>query len=208
MRIAAILAAVVVLALVALTLVPEAGPYRFHLTAAALVVGAAVVVMLLADRGGRARSPAVKAEAVKPAPQAAASHQAAPHQAAAEVVSFLAILQDKGRFVDFLMDDITAYNDAQVGAAARIVHDGCKRVVQEHFTIAPVRDEAEGAKVTVPAGYGADEYRLVGRISGEAPFTGVLVHRGWRTGPVKLPRVLKSGGDRLPTIAPAEVELK
>lgn len=206
MRIVAILAAVVLLALIALTLAPDAEPYRLYLTVAALVVGAAVIVLLLADRGGKGRTAAAKAEAVKPAAPAAAP--AAPHQAAAEVVSFLATLQDKGRFVDFLMDDITAYNDAQVGAAARIVHEGCKRVVQEHFSVKPVRDEAEGAKVTVPAGYFADEYRLVGRISGDAPFTGVLVHRGWRTGPVKLPRVLKTDGDRLPTIAPAEVELK
>ena len=60
----------------------------------------------------------------------------------AEIVHFLAMLQEKGRLVDFLMDDINAYNDAQVGAAARVVHAGCKGVLQEHFNIHPLRTEA------------------------------------------------------------------
>ena len=88
------------------------------------------------------------------------------------------MLQDKGRLVDFLMDDINAYNDAQVGAAARVVHIGCAGVLQEHFKINPVPTEEEGSTVQVPAGYSADEYRLVGKIAGPAPFSGVLVHRG------------------------------
>ena len=70
-----------------------------------------------------------------------------------------------------------------------------------------MRDEAEGSEVTVPEGYAADEYRLVGTISGQAPFTGRLVHRGWRTTRVKMPRLVKAAGDHLPAIAPAEVEL-
>ena len=75
------------------------------------------------------------------------------------------MLQEKGRLVDFLMDDINAYSDAQVGAAARVVHAGCKAVLQEHFRIIPVRPEQEGSTVQVPAGYSADEYRLVGKIA-------------------------------------------
>ena len=101
------------------------------------------------------------------------------------------MLQEKGRLVDFLMDDINPYSDAQVGAAARVVHAGCKDVLQEHFRINPVRTEQEGSTVQVPAGYSADEYRLVGRIAGPAPFSGVLVHRGWKTDMVKLPQLLR-----------------
>ena len=71
-----------------------------------------------------------------------------------------------------------------------------------------LREESEGSKVTVPAGYAPDECRLVGKIRGEAPFSGVLVHHGWRTESVKLPRLLRTGDDRLPTIAPSEIELK
>jgi hypothetical protein len=128
-------------------------------------------------------------------------------QAEAEVVSFLALLQEKGRLVDFLMDDITAYSDAQVGAAARVVHQGCRAVLDEHFSVHPVREQPEGATVTVEASQAADEYRLVGKIAGQPPFTGRLVHRGWRTDSVKLPRLLRGTESRLPAIAPAEVEL-
>ena len=35
-----------------------------------------------------------------------------------------------------------------------------------------------------------------------------LVHHGWKTDAVNLPRVLRSSTNRLPTIAPAEVEVK
>jgi hypothetical protein len=130
------------------------------------------------------------------------------NQADAEIVSFLAMLQAKGRLVDFLMDDINTHDDAQVGAAARVVHAGCKAALLEHFRISPVRAESEGSTVQVAAGYMPDEYRLLGKISGPAPFSGVLVHHGWKTDGVDLPRVLRSSTDRLPTIAPAEVELR
>ena len=132
---------------------------------------------------------------------------AAAKPADAEVVNFLGLLQEKGRLVDFLMDDIAGYSDAQVGAAGRVLHEGCKAVLQEHFKIRPIREEGEGSKVTVPRGYAPDEYRLVGRIGGEPPFTGTLVHHGWKTEWVKLPRLIKTVADRPPAIAPAEVEL-
>jgi hypothetical protein len=101
-----------------------------------------------------------------------------------------------------------AHEDAQVGAAARVVHAGCKSALLEHFRISPVRAESEGSTVQVAAGYSPDEYRLLGKISGPAPFSGVLVHHGWKTDAVNLPRVLRVSTDRLPAIAPAEVELR
>jgi hypothetical protein len=63
------------------------------------------------------------------------------------------MLQARGRLIDFLMDDINAYSDAQVGAAARVVHAGCKAALLEHVRISPVRTEGEGATVQVAAGY-------------------------------------------------------
>jgi hypothetical protein len=160
-----------------------------------------VLVALQLRQGTTAPNPAV--EPAHPAPQPPeGSH------ADAEIVHFLSMLQGKGRLVDFLMDDINAYSDAQVGAAARVVHAGCKGVLQEHFVISPVRTEPEGSTVQVPAGYSADEYRLVGRIAGAAPFSGVLVHPGWKTDTVKLPQLLRGVSDQIPVIAPAEVELK
>lgn len=205
MRILAVIAALAALALIGATLLPEAVQYRWELTIGALAAGAVALLSIFGIRGGggtpEAPKPAI-AEAAKPAPLPVARNQAE-----AEVVSFLALLQEKGRLVDFLMDDITPYTDAQVGAAARVVHEGCRAVLLEHLGMMPVREEREGATVTVEASASADEYRLTGRIAGQAPFTGRLVHRGWRTEHVKLPRVLRPDEDRLPTIAPAEIEL-
>ena len=196
--------AVILLALSALALAPSAvlTPYADILPKA--IAGAALVLLvaILADRP--------KAGSARTTPKAVSPVATAPiaNQANSEVVNFLAILQERGRFVDFLMDDITGYSDAQVGAAGRVLHEGCKAVLLEHFGIRPMREEGEGSKVTIPTGYAPDDYRLVGKISGEAPFTGTLVHHGWRAEWVKLPRLLRTSADRLPGIAPAEVELR
>ena len=168
-----------------------------------MAVALALLVVTLVTRGKRPEPEPPKAEAAKPMPIPAAGNQAE-----AEIVSFLATLQERGRLVDFLMENITTYNDAQVGAAARVVHEGCKAALQEHFKIRPLREESEGSPVTVVVGYAADEYRLIGKISGAGPFSGTLVHRGWKTESVKLPRIVRVKAERLPTIAPAEVELK
>ena len=149
---------------------------------------------------GRARRGPVVAEAVKPKPAAPSENQAQ-----AEVVTLLGIFQEKGRLIDFLMEDITPFSDAEVGLVARAVHQGCKAALNEHFHIEPISPESEGTTITVPVGYAADEFRLVGNLAGEAPFAGKVVHKGWRTTSVKLPRVLKVDG--LPAIAPAQVEV-
>ena len=181
-----------------------------HEHAPSLATGALVLALLTALLALLTGAKAEAQPAPKPAPMAAAVPPPAPaaNQAEAEIVAFFALLQEKGRFVDFLMDDVTAYDDAQVGAAARVVHQGCREVLRDHFKITPVSGVAEGSPVTVPAGYAPDEYRLLGKISGEPPFTGTLIHKGWKTEFVKLPRLIKTGGGRLPAIAPAEVELK
>jgi hypothetical protein len=160
---------------------------------------AALLLLILLVWRPRAPAPVVQ-------PVAAAPTRKAP-TADAEVVSFLGLLQEKGRFVDFLMGDVAGFSDAEVGAASRVMHEGCKAVLTEHFGVKPLREEGEGSKVTVPEGYAPDDYRLVGRISGEAPFTGTLVHHGWRAEWVKLPRLIRATADKLPAIAPAEVEL-
>ena len=186
----------------ALALLPAASAFQPYLSGGALALGLVVLVTILAGRDPKGDTRGAAAEAARPVPVPT------PASRDAEIVSFLAILQARGRLVDFLMDDINAHDDAQVGAAARVVHAGCKAALQEHFRIRPVREESEGSIVHVTAGYPADEYRLLGRISGPAPFSGVLVHHGWKTEAVKLPRILRSSTNRLPAIAPAEVELK
>jgi hypothetical protein len=203
MRTVSIIAVLLLLAVNAFALLPAANAFHPYLSGGALALGLVVLVTILAGRGRKGDRESARADVIRPV--AGSAHAS---QADAEIVSFLAMLQARGRLVDFLMEDINAHDDTQVGAAARVVHAGCKAALQEHFRIRPVREESEGSTVQVVAGYRADEYRLIGRISGSAPFSGVLVHHGWKTDVVKLPRVLRSSTDRLPAIAPAEVELK
>lgn len=190
----------VLLVLLNAALLLPAAPDTTRILAFACVAVALTLAALLFKGGSAAVAPAV-AEAVKPAPAAAPQNQAQ-----AEVVTLMAVFQEKGRLVDFLMEDIAPYDDAQVGAVARAVHEGCKAALNEHFQIEPV-SAVEGESITVPAGHPADEYRLVGNLSGGAPFSGKVVHKGWRTTSVKLPRVLNPDEKRLPVIAPAQVEV-
>jgi hypothetical protein len=180
-------------------LAPYADLVRANLPWAILGLAALLLLILLFWR------PQAAAPAAAPVVPAAPARK--PPSADAEVVSFLGLLQEKGRFVDFLMGDVAGFSDAEVGAAGRVMHEGCKAVLTEHFGVKPLREEGEGAKITVPQGYAPDDYRLVGRISGEAPFKGTLIHHGWRVEWVKLPRLIRANPDKLPAIAPAEVEL-
>ncbi len=197
-------AAALLVILNATLLAPAASDYFYYIVIASLVMALAVLaVALTAPSPVVIEAPVVPppADAVKPVPPAIPKNQAE-----AEVITMLGIFQEKGRLIDFLMEDITPYNDSEVGTVARSVHQGCKAALKEHFQIKPVATATEGESVTVPAEYAADEYRLVGNLAGGAPFTGKLVHKGWRTDTVKLPRVMHS--DRIPAIAPAQVEIK
>jgi hypothetical protein len=195
-------AATLLVILNAALLVPAATPYWPYIVIASLFIAIVVLALAIATAPLPEPPSVVVAEAVKPAPLPEMP-KINPH---AEAVMLLGVLQEKGRFVDFLMEDLTPYSDADVGSVARTVHQGCKAAMNEHFQIVPVRPEGEGATLTLPAGYPADEIRLSGNLSGNAPFTGTIVHKGWKTKAVKLPRVLHT--DHLPVIAPAQVEVK
>jgi hypothetical protein len=120
-------------------------------------------------------------------------------------LQLLSLLQREGRLVDFLQQDIATFPDADVGAAARVVHEGCRRALKSHAEITPVRSEDEGARVQLPAGFDADAVKLVGEVRGEPPYAGVLRHRGWRAVKLQLPSVVGDFDARI--LAPAEVEL-
>jgi hypothetical protein len=127
---------------------------------------------------------------------------AAPSNDAA--LQLLALLQREGRLIDFLQQDVTAFPDADIGAAARVVHDGCKKALAAHFDIKPVRGEREGGPVTLEV-VEPNAVKLVGNVSGSAPFRGTLRHRGWRVESLRLPKLV-AGYDPY-VLAPAEVEL-
>ncbi|WP_155798864.1 DUF2760 domain-containing protein, partial [Sorangium cellulosum] len=125
--------------------------------------------------------------------------------AVTSALQLLALLQREGRLVDFLEQDIASFGDADVGVAARMVHEGCRKALRGHAKLAPVRREDEGATVTLEAGYSPAEVKLIGNVSGSAPYRGVLRHRGWRAETISLPTPV--AGHDASIIAPAEVEL-
>jgi Domain of unknown function (DUF2760) len=162
---------------------------------------------LLADADLAARYAALRDGAAPPAPPAApvpvapVLKEASPDAA----LQLLALLQRDARLIDFVGEDLGSYADAQIGAAARLVHEGCAKVLREHFSIVPVRDEAEGGRVTLQAGFDAAAVRLTGKLVGQPPFSGSLRHRGWRVTEVRLPKL--AGSHDTHVLAPAEVEL-
>lgn len=120
-------------------------------------------------------------------------------------LQLLGLLQQEGRLIDFLEEEVTQYSDAEIGAAVRVVHEGCRKALHEHVTLAPIQEQAEGARITLEAGFDASAIRPTGNLVGEPPFTGTLAHRGWRATEVRLPKLAK--GHDVQIIAPAEVEL-
>jgi len=120
-------------------------------------------------------------------------------------LQLLTLLQQEARFIDFTQENLAGYSDADIGAAARVVHEGSKKALDTYFTLAAVRSEDEESRITLPAGFNATEVRLTGNVVGEAPFTGSLIHKGWKVTEVKLPKLAE--GHDTSIVAPAEVEL-
>ncbi|HEX9045834.1 MAG TPA: DUF2760 domain-containing protein [Verrucomicrobiae bacterium] len=154
-----------------------------------------------AELSGAAAPKPGPAPAIAPAPAPALP----PERAHASGLLVLALLQREGRLIDFLQENVTAFSDAEVGAAARVVHAGCKKTLAEHFTVEPVLKESEGESVSLPAGFDAGRIRITGNVAGQPPFRGSLKHHGWVASAVRLPAVSESLDPRV--LAPAEVEL-
>lgn len=136
-----------------------------------------------------------------PAPEPVILKEATPDAA----LQLLSLLQKEARFIDFIKEDVSAFSDADIGAAARVVHQGCVKAINAHFTLAPVSQNQEGSRMTLNQGFDASSYRLTGNIVGQAPFTGTLVHKGWQVTDLRLPKLTE--GHNANIIAPAEVEL-
>ena len=128
-----------------------------------------------------------------------------PERTHAAGLAVLGLLQREGRLIDFLQEDVAAFSDAEIGAAARVVHGGSRKVLAQYLTLEPVLKDSEGASVTVPAGFSAERIRLTGNVAGQPPFRGTLKHHGWVATAVRLPAVSATMDPRV--IAPAEVEL-
>jgi hypothetical protein len=160
----------------------------------------------LIERAAPEQAPLAAPTAPLPAAPAQTRPQAPSRSAEAGAVQMLAILQRQGRLIDFLQENLSMYDDAQIGAAVRTIHEGAKQALAEHVTLEPIFQETEGSAVAVEPGFDTRAVRLTGHVVGEPPFRGELRHRGWRVVRINLPQQ-PGGEDKQLIVAAAEVEV-
>jgi len=164
--------------------------------------------LVVAQIVGKALNSAASAAEPTPAPPPPKPEPLAlPKPSPAPAIQLLSVLQRKGRLLDFLQEDIRPFTDAQIGAAVRNVHEGCKEALAESVVLEPIYDVPEGSDITVAADFDAKAIRLTGSVAGEPPFNGSVQHRGWRVAEVQLPEQLP-GKDTDTVVAPAAVDVR
>jgi len=126
--------------------------------------------------------------------------QAGPADGAVQILS---LLQRDARLVDFLMEDISAYSDEQVGAAVRDVQAQSKQSLERYLQFQPVIDGVEGTYTKIQ-GLAQGAIKLIGNVpaNGKAP-GGLLRHKGWQAAKVDLPAAVPGA-----VLAPAEIEVE
>ena len=149
-----------------------------------------------ATAGGKGAAPA---KAAAPAPTAPAV------RTSDGALQILAILQRDSRLIDFLMEDVSAYADDQIGAAVRELHDQCRDAIARYVTLAPVIDGVEGTYAKAPA-QDPNLVKFVGNVPAQPPAGGTLRHKGWRASKVDLPNLAAKQDATI--IAPAEIEIE
>ena len=117
----------------------------------------------------------------------------------------LTVLQRESRLIDFLMEDLHTADDSQIGAAVREIQSKAQATLKKHLTLGSVLTEPEGGTVAVPAGFDPSAIQLVGNVTGQPPFRGVVRHAGWRVQEILL-AAPPEGQDEF-VLAPAEVEM-
>jgi hypothetical protein len=89
------------------------------------------------------------------------------------------------------------------------VHQGCKAVINECLALAPAHAGPEGDRITVDPAADPNRYRLQGKLAQQPPYSGVVVHRGWKTTRLTLPRhtrPIDPSGETI--VAPIDVEVR
>lgn len=163
-------------------------------TMAALRVTAATAGRAAAAASTKAAAPA---KAAAPPPPAVRTSDGA--------LQLLTILQRDARLIDFLMEDISGYEDGQIGAAVRELHDQCRDAITRYVSLEPVIDGVEGAFTKAPSSDPA-VVKFVGNVPAQPPSGGLLRHKGWRAAKVDLPAVTTRADAAI--IAPAEIEIE
>ncbi len=192
-------------------------PYQIVLLTLAAVVVVELLVLLAIGKGslarlglackafGRVLGDAEAAERIRPLLEPPVEEATKPAKLSPEPLRLLALLQREGRLLDFLLEDIQGAADEQVGAGVRELHRKAQAVIKDHLVLEPVLARNEGETVEVPPNFDPSAIRLIGNVTGQPPFRGVLQHHGWRVKNYTLPTP-PEGQDQF-VLAPAEVEL-
>lgn len=170
----------------------------YHVGAAAVIALLLLFLLISLFTRPKKSAPQAAAPAPKPVEQLKVSQ---PDSA----LQLLSLLQQEARMVDFLQEDLTGFSDADIGATARVIHEGGRKVLADYFSLEPLRAENEDSPITLPEGFDAAKVRLTGNVTGSAPFNGTLIHKGWLVTETKLPKL--APGHDATVIAPAEIEL-
>jgi Domain of unknown function (DUF2760) len=128
-----------------------------------------------------------------------------PPKPTGEPLRLLNLLQAESRLVDFLMEDVSAASDAQIGQGVREVHKKASAALKKYLVFESVLGGTEGDTVTVQKGFDPSAVRVLGNVTGEPPYSGELQHPGWRVKELKLPTTAE-GQDPF-VVQPAEVQL-
>lgn len=182
------------------------------LAAGLIVGGVATYLLLIAKVGGmKAHALGVKV-ATKAASDPAFNTRVEqlflpppPPKPSAEPIRLIGILQRESRLLDFLMENVIAYTDEQIGASVRDIHAKAQAAIKKHISLEPVLKQEEGTLVTVQEGFDPSAIRLVGNVTGQPPFKGTLQHSGWRVKSIDIPKVSNDVDEFI--LMPAEVEL-
>lgn len=116
----------------------------------------------------------------------------------------LYLLQKEGRLIDMLHENISDYDDETLGGAFRKLHEDLQELIKERFILEPVLNEEEGNTITLDS-IDPDSVKVSGKVPAEGPFTGELIHKGWRLKECKLPEMVD--GWKGDVIAQAEIEI-
>ena len=118
----------------------------------------------------------------------------------------LSVLQREGRLLDFFDEDLSVYEDSQIGAAVRSIQEDCKKAVKKYIDPKPVVSGEEGDAITIEEGFDIDAINLVGNVSGHPPFNGIIKHPGWKAGKKDVPKLSNIQDSGIMT--PAEIEIQ
>jgi hypothetical protein len=150
--------------------------------------------------------PTAVESAPKPTTPARAAPAAAPTSTRSDALTLLSVLQREARLIDFLKEEITAYDDSQIGAAVRDVHRDAGATLERLFALRPLMNEPEGTEISLTPTPDTARIRLVGNLGSTPPARGRLQHAGWQATKQELPQYTGQASTAL-IVAPAEVEI-